>query len=370
MLIRKIQNIYINKFVGARDISGKSKNIDDLLKKYRLFVESCLEIEYRVNFKHIDDTDFNHQWVGGIWVENCFYAIPNDMTALLCLDVRNDKVSHYGRLKPDIFKWTGGTVYNGSIYAFPRKNNTLLKMELKTKDCLMIKSNFNYEKEHHYGGVCTVKGEVFQPPRNSDHILFWNLNNDTCQKIYLTPKWLHAKLRYCGSVVHPNGYIYFLPENSNKVIKMNQETREWCFIGAPINAMVFDAKVGIDGNIYGFSAYNRGLIKINVSNDEVSMIHQEISTGAYGTKLGINGKLYSIPGDGSVIWEYDIINDQLKEIYDLNNFSKAKFAGGSISNDGIIYGTPATVNQIIILVPNIKREIPDVLYNTFFCDCY
>ncbi len=100
--------------------------------------------------------------------------------------------------------------------------------------------------------------------------------------------------------------------------------------------MCFDAKIGLDGNIYGFSAYRKGIMRIDVTNDTVQMIHTDIEPGAYGTKYGADGCLYSVPGDGSKCFRYDVESDSLETAFDLKDKSKAKYAGGSTNSNGEI----------------------------------
>ena len=130
------------------------------------------------------------------------------------------------------------------------------------------------------------------------------------------------------------------------------------------------AKVGIDGNIYGYSAYCKGIMKIDVSSDVVEMIHQEITPGAYGTKYGLDGCLYSVPGDGSCIWKYDIILDTINMIYDLEDESKAKYAGGLTLPNGEIVFVPATSSTIMVLKPERYMRIPESFYKAFCQDNY
>ena len=134
--------------------------------------------------------------------------------------------------------------------------------------------------------------------------------------------------------------------------------------------MCFDAKLGLDGNIYGFSAYCKGIMKIDVVNDTVQMIHDEIEPGAYGTKYGMDGFMYSVPGDGSAIYRYDVESDKVEVVFDLKDKSRAKFAGGSTSTLGEIIFIPATGDSLLKLQPDRMRDIPSILMEFFFMDFY
>lgn len=339
------------------------------LKRYYDYIAFNRDIKYFVFFEPLPSVDAIHKWVGAQNKDDCIYAIPNDMNAVLKHTINGN--FYIGDLENDPFKWTGGCLWKGSLYGFPRTSNCLLKMSLDTELIQYVYMEKDYSKEHHYGGICTKEGIIYQPPRDSDHILVWDLKTASTRKIHLSPKSKHREFRYCGSVLCPNGYAYFLPELAERVIKLNTATEEWEFIGDRIDAMTFDAKIAVDGNIYGFSAYCDGILKINVTEDNVEMIHKEITPGAYGTKLGVNGHLYSIPGDGEYIWDYDPLTDSLKSIYKFPYKLNAKYAGGTSLQNGEICAVPARENKLLKLKMGIEGiKIPDKVYGDYFLDYY
>lgn len=336
---------------------------------YSNFIMQNRSVNYNVSFIPLPHTNAVHKWVGAQYSSGFIYAIPNDMNAIL--KYKENKVIYLGKVGDDLFKWTGGCVWNDTLYCFPRTSNSLLKVSLENEKIKYIKIKEQYFQEHHYGGICTPSGVIYQPPRNSDHILVWDLKTESVRKINLNMYSENKIYRYCGSVLHPNGYVYFLPEKGEKIIKLDIKTEKWVFIGTQLDAMVFDAKVAADGNIYGYSAYCQGILKINVEKEQTEMIHKEIRAGAYGTKAGINGHLYSIPGDGDQVWDYDPLSDTLKSIYQFSYSLKAKYAGGVSMQNGDIYGVAAQENQLFQLkASDSGKRIPNNIYQMFFVDCY
>jgi len=339
------------------------------MEKYRIFTQQNREVEYRVSFEPLPPVKAVHKWVGAQSVPGCLYGIPNDMDAVLKHTQEGNL--YLGSVGEGLFQWTGGCIWNGSLYGFPRAGSSLLKMPLETENPEYIPLQQEYQREHHYGGVCTEEGMVYQPPRDSDHILVWDLKRERARRIDLVPEPGLGTFRYCGSILHPGGFVYFLPETGGRVIKLDIRTEAWTFLGEPLDAMVFDAKVAADGCIYGYSAYCPGILKIDGKREHIEMIHQEICPGAYGTKLGVNGHLYSIPGDGDGVWDYDPFGDVLKCIYRFPRKAQAKYAGGVTGRDGCICGVPARENQLIQLKPDVRGlEIPEDLYRRYFADCY
>lgn len=370
-IIRKIQAGGFNRFAGTSKNMDEPKTYAEMLERYRQYVAQNRDIRYSVSFAEIPKTKEVHKWVGAQGYTDKVYFIPNDATQILNYGLYNNAVKKTTQLETGPFKWTGGCIWENYLYFLPRTSNDLIAYDLLNEKIKRYTSKYEYTKEHHYSGVCTKEGVVYQPPRNTDHILVWDLKTHDNRQIQLAPSWMKMSLRYCGSIIHPNGYAYFFPEHNGRVIKLNLRTEQWCLIGPVISTMVFDAAIGTDGNIYGFSAYCAGMLKITVDNDAVEMIHTEIRPGAYGTKPGINGKLYSVPGDGDKVWEYDVEKDLLQGIYSCDAEIKAKFAGGVATRAGMLIYTPAKYDKILILIPETGEvEIPEEVHNNFFVDCY
>lgn len=342
---------------------------DKLGDKYREYVIQNQNVEYQMSVKSLPPVQAVHKWVGAQCTPRRLYGIPNDMNAVL--KYAPGGIKYLDTRESGVFKWTGGCIWNGFLYGFPRTSNYLLKMSLDTENIEYVELQNKYMREHHYGGICTKEGVIYQPPRDSDHILVWDLKEEKERRIVLLQKPETKRFRYCGSIITPNGLAYFLPESGGRVIKLDTKTEKWDFIGEAIDAMVFDAKIGTDGCIYGYSAYCPGILKINRITDSVEMIHKEIKAGAYGTKLGVNGHMYSIPGDGDSVWDYNPLTDSVKCICKLSKALRAKYAGGATMRNGDIYAVPAQEQGLLQLkVSGCNSEIPEDIYQEYFLDCY
>lgn len=339
-----------------------------ILAEYKEFVTKNENISYSVSKMKIEPIAAEHKWVGAQYYKDKVYAIPNDAEGMLVLDRKNDSIQIKKCTTNELFKWTGGVIFDGKLYGYPRRAARCFCYDLELD--IRVDTNDDCFGEHHYGGVCTDDGVIFQPPRNSNYINVINIGNNQNTRIKLSSDFLQIKYRYCGSVIHPNGYIYMLPEKHEKVIKLNPRNNEWKFIGGFISAMVFDAKIAVDGNIYGYSAYGNGILKIDVYSDECSVLYDNVYFGAYGSKLGIDGAIYSVPGDGRGIWKYQPTKDELKLVFDVEDDNFAKYAGGVTTPDGEMIYVPATSNQMIILKPSVYNLIDEQLYKSFFVDSY
>ena len=216
MIKQKIKKIYrslIIEFLSKQSILQNSHwttEDNSEFKQFRARIDKS--ITYELTTRPIDSSNVAHKWVGAQVYHDKVYAMPNDETRVLCYDVEHNRIDYITDIKTGLFKWTGGCVWKNAIYCFPRTANSFLRIDEKgTKE---IPLTFEYQKEHHYSGVCTKDGIVYQPPRNTNHILKTNLDTGASIKIKIVDEKYHVTFRYCGSIIHPNGYIYFFPENN------------------------------------------------------------------------------------------------------------------------------------------------------------
>jgi len=307
------------------------------------------------------------QYVGGQIKDGVLYGVVNSAEKMLKYDISKGTMTFSGQFDCVDFKWTGGCSYNGAIYFFPRSKNNLLKYITDTNSFEEIDGGLSYDGEHHYGGVCTPDGMIYQPPRSTDHILKWDIKNKTCKKIQINSGQV---CRYCGSVIHPNGNIYFIPEKDFCVIKMNIKTEEISYIDGPVCGMAFNPAIAANGNIYGFRSGN-GILKIDTKTDKVKLLYEDCKMGSYGTKCGINGKLYSLPGYTNDVWAFDPFSEVLEKCYSIDAQNQVNYAGGAVDLNGDIFALPVHADSIFeISFKKYHIRVPPDIYNAFFKDCY
>ena len=342
--------------------------MDRLLKRFKEFTQKNNDKVPQISVIPIERKN-RFQYVGGQIAEGKLYSVPNSAETMLCYDVGNGMVDFLGEFSDKDFKWTGGCIYKDVFYSFPRTENCLLAFDTRTKNFDKIPCNQIYESEHHYGGVCTAEGVIYQPPRNSNHILKWDIEKKISEKIIVNNGEV---CRYCAAVLHPDGYVYFIPEWDCRVLKLDLKTEEITPIGDVIYGYAFDPRVAPDGNIYGFRSGDStgGILKIDTKEDTVSVIHEETLISAYGTKMGINGKIYSLPGYNGDIWEFDWETEKLNLIKNLDTKFDVYYAGGAVDKYGNIYGLPVWADNLLKLDFKTDSEIPDDIYRTFFVDFY
>lgn len=376
-VLRKIARMNINLYnaIAIKLFSHSSKLLitskwrvdsDPSFIKFLNFVKYNQDIEYSFVEEVLPyELHSTHKYVGVQCSGNRATFIPSDELSVLMKEDNRYKLIF--NLTNQLFKWTGGGCWRNSIYSFPRASNSLLKITDSDIEEIPLKNK--YEGEHHYSGVLLPNGVIYQPPRNTNHILKIDINTLKETKIEIINEHFKCKTRYCGSLCHPNGFIYFFPENG-RVIKLNPVNDEWCFIGKKISVCCYDAKVGTDGNIYGYGAYGKGILCINIYLDTVKIIYPEIEFGAYGTKYGVNGMLYSVPGNGKRIYAFDVLHKKLKHVFTFNSNEIEKYAGGATLSDGSIVCAPIRKNSVLNMIPTKKVDIPEKLNSLIFSDNY
>ena len=358
-------------FFNEIKFRGKIYIKNDNLNNINTVIDENIKIDVIIP---IELTEYynKYKWVGAVNYNNNMYCITNSIDKILKINLGNNEINY---LKIDAkndtsFKWTGGCIYKNKIYGFPRSSNKLLCIDPNNDSASTIDINLNYKGEHHYGGVCTQEGIIYQPPRDNNTILVINLNDFSTHEIKIAPKFL--KYRYLSGIQHTNGLIYFFPERNEKVLVLNPKNEKTYLIGNKINCMVFDAAIGDDDNIYGFSGYEKGILKIDTKKQKADMICKDIGIpGCYGSKLAINGKIYGIPGNGKYFWEFDVKKQKAEKIFEVEEDIKAKCAGGIVAKDGNIYTVPALGNKLYkIKFDNNNKLTEKQLNSIYFSDNY
>ena len=264
-------------------------------------LDKVLQANSKVEFLGVEEIsgfkEGTYKWVGGVYAPNGkIYAIPTGAGSILEIDPENGRFCLFGNVSTEGFKWTRGVVYSdGNIYGMPRRKNTLLKINPLLQTVEEIDLGLSYKKEHHYGGILAKNGVIYQPPRNTNHILAIDLKT---KRTYTFGEELLSKNHrnlYNGAAVHPNGKIYFYPHSGGKVVVLDPDTEKLKFIGDDIAPNTFSCAVAPNGCMYGFSVSVPGVLKIDPVAETAEMICKDIGISGCGdAKLGINGKIYSI----------------------------------------------------------------------------
>lgn len=304
------------------------------------------------------------QCVGCLIFNDWLYCCPANGGQIMMFNLKNHSFSFGNTISSGKLFFSGIGKYGNNIYCFPRKANSIVEHDCFDNVTKEIDLGTDYEDEHHYCGVITPEGIVYQPPRNTNHILKINLNDYSVEKVKISyPK---ARIRYSGIVYHPNGCIYMIPEFSGKIMVLDPQTDKFKYIGPFwVDCRAVGPTVGCDGNIYSALIFSKGILKIDVHKNEVSIIQQSIRFASFGLE-SVNRKIISFPSYIDEFYEIDIINNEIHEVGTVNRFSeKAECAGAAVSKDGNIYVVPCYGKNIYVLKKNMRGNVTYLFDNNF-----
>lgn len=349
------------------DAALQRKYCDEELRSLSDYVSSHRDVCYRLSTSIGVGEVNSFDYVGAQAAGDSVFLVPNgaDNIARVKEDGTASRICFSKEEDGGPFRWTGGALWRNNLVCFPRSSNNLLLLSLQTLEPSLIPLGLDYDREHHYGGVL-VGDTVYQPPRGEDCVLCINLNTMATTRMPLSVKGVSWRASYCGSCLHPNGLVYFLPQKG-RVIELEPLSGRWRFIGPPLDAKTYGAALAPDGCLYGFSGYANGIIRVDPEQSNAEMLRCDIGCpGAYGTRLGVNGKLYSVPGDGDFVLEFDPITLNVREVCRLGEFGqKAKCAGSATLPDGSFAFAPALGNEAFFLSPDRSVSIPVDLFDLF-----
>lgn len=374
-MLLHIPKTILRKILSWLDISTQRFRLNkikteisaDIPKEISELIENNTASRFK-RFEALGDFEYMFKYVGLVAADNeKLYGITNGGTDVLEINPTDKSWKRFGTLPDGEFKWTNGCFYKGFVYGYPRRSNHLLKIDPNTHETELINLDLNYTKEHHYSGVL-VGNTVYQPPRNTDHILCINLDNYSTFQIPLGREML-----YNGAIYHYNGLVYLFPgKRGDKVMVLNPQTKAVSYIGSPINCSVYGASTALNGCIYGFGGSGSyGILKINPSEGTTTILHKNVSFGAYGSQIGVDGKIYTILGAGITVYALNPNDETITKVarYSDKKENKAKCAGCAVAKDGTIWCVPAFGKTIhVYSFETNGRELPsEVLLDRRFC---
>ena len=254
---------------------------------------------------------------------------------MLDIDPQINSIEQWGDIiLPRGKGWTGGGLASdGKIFGFPRGADSFLCLNTTSRSIQYRKLTHQYNEEHHYGGVLTDCDIIYQPPKNSNNILMYDIKTDSEKEIQIGSLLSRNRLFY-GGVMDLDGNVFFFPAGKYTRVCMISKKGSVKLVGKVFRRSFFNSgTLGYDGDIYGFSSYGKGIIHIDTKHQKTKIQHKDLEGGFFGAKLGFNGKIYSVPGDSDVILEYDPVENKISDVIELPDCEigkKAKCAGGFV----------------------------------------
>ena len=160
-----------------------------------------------------------------------------------------------------------------------------------------------------------------------------------------TSKWI-------GGVLAPNGKIYGIPFNYNKVLVIDPVDNSTTEISDTLTGSWSGGVLAPNGKIYGIPWSSTKVLVIDpVANSaNTTDINDTLDDDVnkwWGGVLAPNGKIYGIPSSASTILEIDPVAKTATTF----GTTSGSFAGGILAPNGKIYGIPYSATTILEIIP-------------------
>lgn len=280
------------------------------------------------------------------------YGIPDESSDILLLNpdtLELTNIKGANNISPYYLPWYACCLANNNcIYSPPcfKNSNEILKINIK--DNIITKfGNLQYTgtKEHFYKWISATlanNGYIYCLPFDETRILKINPTNDTYSFISGLPSEQFGK--WNASILAKNGFIYGTPENTNRVIKLNPNTDQYELIGEEYPGIDkwYGSAIADNGKIYCGNLNNSNMLVIDTNNDTTYTIGENIENLYSSPVLANDGRIYCLPFNHNYLLCVDPIDDRIIKYGPYSVLSDKSFActNGAVAVDGKIYGLP------------------------------
>ena len=178
-------------------------------------------------------------------IDDCIYCIPQSATQVLRINPQTDECTFVGPKLPGKYKWYGGVVgVDGAIYGTPHNSHAVLRIcPHKRKDGtveveVQLVGNLGDASHQWHGAGVSSDGTIVCIPANTSRVLLItppiDINDPPTLELLgdegVVATGEHAgrpdrKYKYLGAVSDPNHNVYCLPSGTERVLRINTETK-------------------------------------------------------------------------------------------------------------------------------------------------
>ena len=173
--------------------------------------------------------------------------------------------------------------------------------------------------------------------------------------------------KWYDAVLGPDGFMYGLPANFNRILKFDPATQTSTLVGDDLGLegpKFYGGLVGPDNMIYAIPAKtNKGILQYNPVTEETNLIEQGnilfADDNFSGGVLAPNGIIYLIPLNHNKVVKFDPVSMQLTEIGDNLGADINKWWGGVLADDGNIYCIPYWSSRVLMI--NLENDTTSLI---------
>lgn len=214
------------------------------------------------------------------------------------------------------------------------------------------------------GGAIGPDGIIYCIPANSERVLC--IDPSRCAVRYMPSPPLRGKFKWLRGVNIPtDGSIIGLPAGAGSCVKVQPATGEVTVFGDMDSGVGWNWHGGqlcADGFIYAAPANAKRVLKIDPTTLACSLIGPELtgSNKYYGAIMGENGCLYCMPYRAANVLKIDPQQQHVTTLEVPNvaeGFADSWHGGLRCKVNGCIYGIPANANHVLCIDPARGDEV-------------
>jgi hypothetical protein len=301
-----------------------------------------------------------------------FYGIPYFARRVVKFNPLDNSLTEIG---PDLGdggdKWTCGVRANtGSIYCAPYCADHVLKIDtidgtVETLDNVELPETGDWLWQ---SGALAADNNIYYMPANAHRIMRLNPDNDTLSSV--GDDLGEGGFKYSGTVVGNDNCLYGIPYCTTHIIKYNPANPDTTsIVGEEVRKRFYCGNGVLGGDGYIYAANESGqVLKIDTTSNNHTWIGDQIYSGlghGWGDPIvGVDKCIYWPPFNANRVLKFDPETQQLPSLVgdDLGE-GLAKWLGGALAKDGVIYCIPYRSTQVLAI--DAFKELAMTLHNNF-----
>lgn len=317
-----------------------------------------LEIDVDDGSVRLRDEEFSgkYKWLRAVVLGDWAYFIP--CHAERVLKVNETSAVEIGPRLPGQWKWHGGVVASdGRVYCIPQSAERVLRIDGDVVE--EVGPNFP-GKWKWYGGLRSGD-RVYGIPSCASGVLAIDTGSDE-PRVFTIECPAHGGWKWHGGVVAPDGSVWGVPANSDRVLKVHNDTvslHGHCRSGQHRDDDKYKylgAVVGNDGCVYCIPSDADFILKIDPTSGDVRDFGPDLSFMSRGASRGQNkwqnavllgdGAIYCIPLKAESVLRIDT-ERQAADLLPHGADGKNLWEGAVLGDDGALYCMPLNCNRVL-----------------------
>ena len=303
-----------------------------------------------------------HKWLGGALLGEAYFAVPSHARWVLKVDPVKERVELLNDEVPGgKYKWLRAVATDHEIFGIPCCGDRVLRISNDRVETLEVPTEDGVTSWRWHGGQLS-KGCIYAPPANSRHVL--KIDVAKLEASLIKIDGLHyRKSQFYGGILDADDAVWGIPFSAGAVLKMEHGTAR--AIGATGDGFDQNHHGGlccsVTGAIFGFPANANTVIRIDPPENKVTLLPVPGPRGKYQWGGGIQcpetGIIYGIPSDAPDMLRIDPRTNHVSRFGSdfFQPYQKNKFQNAVRASDGSFYAIPSDADYVLRLDPRHDR---------------